>query len=84
MELYKFISENELKKYKGGFVVVDNRIYTNPSEEMIRQAGYKNLVQTEKPEFDIEKEYLETFYVDGDVIKTAYKVKPIEVEEIEV
>ena len=74
MKLFKFISETELKPYKGGFVVMDNRIYTNPTEETLRKAGYKNLVESEMPEYDEEKQYLETKYKDGEVITVIYEV----------
>ena len=72
--LYKFISEHEIQPYKGGFVVIDNRIYTNPTEETIRKAGYKELVETEMPEYDEQTQYIETKYKDGDVITTVYEV----------
>ena len=72
--LYKFISEYEIEPYKGGFVVIDNIIYTNPTEETVRKAGYKELVESEMPEYDEEKQYLETKYIDGDVITTVYEV----------
>lgn len=79
--LYKFVSENEIKPYKKGFVVLDNRIYTNPTEEIIRKAGYKNLVESEMPEFDEETQYLETKYIDGEVITVIYEVMDIPTEE---
>lgn len=80
--LYKFINENQIKPYKGGFVVIDNRIYTNPTEETIRKAGYKNLVESEIPEYDAQTQYIETKYKDGDVITVVYEVKDIPTEEI--
>lgn len=79
MELYKFISETEIKKFKGGFVVLDNRIYTNPTEETVRKAGYKDLVETPIPEHDTETEYIETKYVDGEAISVVHEIKKIEV-----
>ena len=79
MELYKFISETEIKKYKGGFVVVDNRIYTNPKEETVRKAGYKEFVKSPMPEYNEEIEYVEGKFIDGDVITEALTVKQIEV-----
>ena len=79
--LYKFISENEIKPYKGGFIVIDNRIYTNPTEETIRKAGYKDLVESEFPAYDEKTQYLETKYIDSDVITTIYEVKDIPTEE---
>ena len=41
MKLYK-LDNDTLKKYNGGFVVFNNRIYTNPTEEIVRKAGYKD------------------------------------------
>lgn len=83
MKLFKFVSEMEIKPYKGGFVVMDNRIYTNPTEETLRKAGYKNLVESEMPEYDEEKQYLETKYKDGEVITVIYEVIDIPTEETE-
>lgn len=74
MELYKFISENEIKKYKGGFVVIDNRIYTNPNEETVRKAGYKPLAEVTPPEYNPETHHLSTIYKDGDIITPVYKI----------
>ena len=79
--LYKFISENEIKPYKNGFVVIDNRIYTNPTEETVRKAGYKELVESDMPEYDEQTQYVQTKYVDGDVITVVYEVCDIEVIE---
>ena len=76
--LYKFISEYEIEPYKGGFVVIDNRIYTNPTEETVRKAGYKELVESEMPEYDEQTQYVQTKYKDGDVITTEYEVCEIE------
>lgn len=82
MNLYKFINENEIQPYNGGFVVLDNRIYTNPTEEIIRKAGYKELVEVERPTFDPEKEYLSFQYKDGDVIQKVWAVKELpDIEE---
>ena len=85
MKLFKFVSETEIKPYKDGFVVMDNRIYTNPTEETLKKAGYKNLVESEMPEFDEQTQYLETKYKDGDVITVVYEVIdiPIPTEETE-
>ncbi len=80
--LYKFINENEIQQYNGGFVVLDNRIYTNPTEEVIKNAGYKELVETERPSVDPEKEFLSFKYQDGDVIKKVWSVKELpDIEE---
>lgn len=63
MELYK-VKNGKLVKYNGGFVVIDNMIHTNPTEEIIRQAGYKPKIEDEQPEYDIETQYLEKVYED--------------------
>ena len=80
MELYKFISETEIKKYKGGFVVIDNRIYTNPTEETVRKAGYKELAESEVPTMDYDTECLMITYADGDVITPVYEIVEISAE----
>ena len=81
MELFK-LENGTLKKFKGGFVVLDNRIYTNPTEEIIRKAGYKDVVYGEKPEYNEETQYLNTVYTEDDTtIYENYEVVDIEVEE---
>ena len=77
MELYKFISETEIQKYKGGFVVIDNRIYTNPTEETIKKAGYKPLAEVTPHEYNPETHYLSTIYKDGDTITPEYEIVEI-------
>lgn len=82
MELYK-LENGRLKKFKGGFVVLNNRIYTNPKEEVIRLAGYKDLVYGKEPEYDAEKQYLmETYTEDDTKIYVGYEVMDIEIPEI--
>ena len=79
MELYKFISNNEVKKYNGGFVVKDNRIYTNPTESTLMSVGYKKLVKGEIPEYDENSQYIITVYTDNtDKISESYEVKEYE------
>jgi hypothetical protein len=81
MELYK-IKNGKLKKYNGGFVVIDNMIHTNPSEEIIRQAGYKDLREHEQPDYDIETQYIESVFEDTeDAILVHWEVKKIETPE---
>ena len=79
MELYKFISDNEVQKYKGGFVVINDRIYTNPTEEIVKKAGFKELEEGPVPEINPHEEYIERIYVDGDKITAVYTAKKLEV-----
>lgn len=81
---YKFINEYSIKPYKKGFVVLDNKIYTNPTDEVLLKAGYKELNDKEpKPEYNIETQYLETKYVNTETeITITYEVK--EIADIEI
>ena len=78
---YKFINEYRIEEFKNGFVIINNRIYTNPTEEKIKEAGYKELVETEIPEYNAETHYIDKKYVDGDVITAVYEIVEI-TEEI--
>lgn len=82
MELYK-LKDRGLKKFKGGFVVLNNRIYTNPTEETVRLAGYKDLVYYVRPEYNEETQYLNEVYTEDDTtIYVDYEVVDIpEMEE---
>lgn len=82
MELYK-LENGRLKKFNGGFVVYNNRIYTNPKEEVIRLAGYKDLVYGEEPEYDVETQYLNAVYTEDEkCIYVSYEVIEIPTEEV--
>mgnify|MGYP007081932706 FL=1 len=65
MELYKFINENKVKKYDGGFVVLGGRIYTNPKEETLKAVGFKPIVKADMPEYDESSQYITSVYTDG-------------------
>ena len=78
MELYR-LENGMLKKFKGGFVVLDNRIYTNPTEETVRKAGYKDVVYGGVPEYDEATQYLQEVHTEDDTtIYVSYEVKDIE------
>lgn len=81
MELYK-LKDNKLVKFNGGFVILDEkRICTNPTEEIIRKAGYKDLVYDEQPEYDESTQYLVERYTEGDVITVSYEVVKYDIPE---
>ena len=82
MELYK-LENDTLKKFKGGFVVLNNRIYTNPTEKTARKVGYKNAVFADKPEYDEATQYLKPVYTEDDTTYyVSYEVADIpEMEE---
>ena len=82
MELYR-LENGMLKKFKGGFVVLDNRIYTNPTKETVRKAGYKDVVYGKGPEYDEATQYLQEVYTEDDTTYyVSYEVKEIEDEII--
>lgn len=82
MELYK-LENDTLKKFKGGFVVLNNRIYTNPTEDTVRKAGYKDAVFADEPEYDEATQYLKPVYTEDDTtIHVDYEIMDIpEMEE---
>jgi hypothetical protein len=79
--LYKMIN-NHIQKYNEGFIVLDNTVYTNPTEELIRAAGYKPLMFDEQPEYDIETKCLNQVYEDTeDYILVHWEINDIEFPE---
>lgn len=58
MELYK-LENGKLIKYNGGFVVFNNRIYTNPTEQLVRSVGYKDLIYDAEPEYNTDTQCLD-------------------------
>ena len=80
--LAKYINEKRIERYKG-YVIIDGITYANNIEKA-REAGFKDLVIEEQPEFNPETEWLDNYYVDGEVITQKWEVKPIEpIEEVE-
>ena len=75
---YKFINEYEVQPYKNGFIILDNKIYTNPKEETLARAGYKELVTEDEPEYNPETQYIVPKYIDGDVITQSWEIKEME------
>lgn len=87
MNLYKFINEYKIEKYKGGFVILNNMIHTNPKEETLIAVGYKPLETVIDPEYDVDTQYIEITYSDeGEYIqqiKTIKNIEELEEENIE-
>ena len=74
IKLAKYINEKKIERYKG-FVIIDGVTYAN-NEEKARQTGFKDLIVEEQPEYDYETEYLDYYYVDGEVITQKWEVIP--------
>lgn len=67
------IAGNEIKTDKG--------TVTNPNEELLKSLGYKEIVYTDKPEFDKENEKLSEVYTDGEQITVSYEKVSLTDEE---
>lgn len=81
MKRYK-LKNGKLIKYNGGFIVEDNRVFINPTEEKLRENGYKELVYDEQPEYDETTHYLvRDFEEQEDCNVVHWVVKEIEIEE---
>ena len=74
----KIVDKNTVELYKKGFIVLDNKIYTNPTDETLFKAGYKELKIEDQPEYNMETQYVEPVYSDGgNVITQSWEVKDI-------
>lgn len=88
-KMYLFKNENEVTEYDGSplrFYVGKKLIKQifSPTEDELKDFGYKNLIMAIMPEYDAETQYLSKKYVDGENITETYEVReiPIETEEI--
>ena len=65
-----------------GRIVKDgNKTITNPTEEKLKELGYKTIEYTEKPTFNKEEEKLKEVYTDGDKITVSYEKVELSAEE---
>jgi hypothetical protein len=69
---YGKIIEGQLQ-IAGNTIKTDKGTITNPTDEMFIELGYKEIVYTEKPEFDKENEKLSEVYTDGENITVSYE-----------
>lgn len=85
--LYLFINENQIEPYNGEILkrYVGNKlvkVISNPTNEDLKEFGYKELVESEVPEFNSETQTLNIRYNynDTQIIKT-YEVVNIIIDE---
>lgn len=57
----------------GRIIKEGNTMITNPTEENLKELGYKEIEYTEKPTFNKEEEKLQEVYTDGETITVNYK-----------
>ena len=65
----------------GRIIKEGNTTITNPTEEKLKELGYKTIEYTEKPTFNKEEEKLKEVYTDGDKITVSYEVVALTKEE---
>lgn len=65
----------------GRIIKEGNTTITNPTEEKLKELGYKEIEYTEKPTFNKEEEKLQEIYTDGDKIIVSYEVVALTDEE---
>lgn len=55
---------------------------SNPTEEQLKFAGYKEIVEDEVPSYDEETQYIEEVYTETETeIRKSYVIKDFEVNE---
>ena len=65
----------------GRIIKEGNTTITNPTEEKLKELGYKEIEYTEKPNFNKEEEKLQEVYTDGAKIQVSYEVVALTDEE---
>ena len=65
----------------GRIIKEGNTTITNPTEEKLKELGYKEIEYTEKPTFNKEEEKLQEIYTDGDKITVSYEKVELSAEE---
>ncbi len=78
--MYLFINKYTIQKYNCEVLkrFVGKKLVktiANPTEEELREFGYMKLIESEKPEYDSERQYLDVEYEVADgVIKAQYTI----------
>ena len=73
--------ENGRLVIAGQKIQIENGWITNPTEEQLRNLGYKEIEYTERPSFDDEEEKLVETYADGATIVVSYEKVALTDEE---
>lgn len=80
--LVKFINENNIKHAnRKNILMFENKQVINPRDEDFLKAGYKELIETEEPSYNLDTEYLQVYYEEKEN-KIFQKYKVLKLEEI--
>lgn len=71
--LVKFIDEHQVLKPKNP-IFANGKAHSNPTDETLRELGYKELVVAPIPEVDNTKEVVPVYAEDGSVIKQDWEI----------
>lgn len=80
--MYKFINKYKIEKAdKTKILKYDNKQVINPRDENFIEAGYKELIETEEPSYNLDTEYLQVYYEEKEnKIFQKYKVLKLDEE----
>lgn len=82
--MYKFINKYKVEKAdKSKILEYNNKQVINPRDENFIEAGYKELIETEEPSYNLDTEYLQVYYEEKEN-KIFQKYKVLKLEESEV
>lgn len=65
----------------GNKIEITNGWITNPTEEQLKENGYKEIVYNDKPTYDVENEKLQEKYTDKKKITVNYDIVALTDEE---
>ena len=65
-KLYKFIDENNIIEWDKNYVILNDKQISYPSEEILREAGIKPLIEDDIPEHDEINQYILEYYEETD------------------
>lgn len=87
MKYARFINENEIVELTNNYVVMDDRIYTNPinhPSKPLEKLGYKQFVIDDMPTCDSENQkVIRKYKVINDVIHRSWEVVDLTEQEKE-
>lgn len=80
--MYKFINKYKVEKAdKSKILEYNNKQVINPRDENFIEAGYKELIETEEPSYNLYTEYLQVYYEEKEnKIFQKYKVLKLDEE----
>lgn len=80
--LVKYINENSVEYANNKQILkYDDKQVINPKDENFIEAGYKELIETEEPSYNLDTEYLQVYYEEKEnKIFQKYKVLKLDEE----